>query len=165
MTDTGNEMGDVEASISGMDLNMIDDPEKTRKINYIKAHIMANPELKDLKLNPRKVYNSINHDNWEDLRKEVSTFIQSELSKNKKSSAHVHKKELGAFDSKLPNNKPSAKPFAKLSTIASTIIEPMHMGGNKSRRNIRRRRKSKKQKRVRHTRRKQTRRHRHSRRR
>jgi len=171
-----NDMKEIEASMSGIN---VDDPEKKRKINYIKAYIMSNPELKDLKLNPREVYNSINHDNWEDLRKEVSIFIRSELSKNKKSGAPVHKKELGALNTKLPNNKPSmkpsmkpsvkpfAKPSVKPSTITSTSIEPTHMGmgGNKSRRNIRSRRNSKKHKRVRHTRRKQTRRHRHSRRR
>ena len=130
---------------------------KERQMNTINSHLMGYPELK--KLTAHEVYNNsriTKNGSWSEFTSTLGEFLRNQVRANETRGPALR-------TTSFKTSHKSAKPSAKL----STSIDPpgMGVGGNKSRRNIRRRRKSKKQKRVRHTRRKKTRRHRHSRRR
>ena len=130
---------------------------KERQMNTINSHLMGYPELK--KLTAHEVYNNsriTKNGSWSEFTSTLGEFLRNQVRANETRGPAIR-------TTSFKTSHKSAKPSAKL----STSIDPpgMGVGGNKSRRNIRRRRKSKKQKRVRHTRRKKTRRHRHSRRR
>lgn len=159
-------------AVSFGDLNKTD---KRKQMDFIDFRLKA---YTDLKLTAYEVYNSpriTKNQGWSEFKKTLDEFLSNKVSANKTHGSALHKPSFKSPSHKstkpsvkpFAKKKPSAKPSAQLSTIASTSIEPIHMGGNKSRRNTHSRRNSKKQKhkRVRHTRRKQTRRHRHSRRR
>ena len=160
--DDDDDIDNIVNKLGDFNVKTKEEKIKERQMNFIAFRLKAYP---DLKLKAYEVYNNhriTKNKSWSDFRKTLNEFLISKVNET-----HEPALRTTSFKPSHQSAKPSAKPSANLSNIASTSIEPPGMGegGNKSRRNIRRRRKSKKQKRVRHTRRKQTRRHRHSRRR
>jgi hypothetical protein len=125
---------------------------KERQMNTITSYLNAYPELKK-KLTVQAVYNNpmiTKNETWPTFTSTLGEFLR---------------KKVRANNTRGPALRTTSFKTSHQSAKPPTIEPDMRAGGNKSRRNTHRRRKSKKQKRVRHTRRKKTRRHRHSRRR
>jgi len=161
-----DEMEKAMDKFSELDTKTKEEITKEKQINFIKSSLRAYPELR---LTPDFVYDreSVIKDRGFNpaFRGSVTDYLHS-LARERGLLTIGRKRRQHAYEN--PSENPSENPPRKSSRNIEpdTTIEPgMGAGGNKSRRNTRRRIKSKKQKRVRHTRRKKTRRHRHSRRR